>query len=597
MAIDGTGARDSKILRMSDRALTKRVRKQIIADPQAERAVLGSILIAPDALGEVVDIDLRPEDFYEPKHETIYRAMLGVSTAGKVLDIVMLDTHLSDERVLDHELYHYVHTLPNNVPTSLNAKQYGRTVLEKALERETQAIGAEITTLEMSPQEAMARLQVVEERRLLLTTRGDGLPGMVLADIERQDVRWLWRGRLARGKLAIIDGDPGQGKGFMTLDIAARITKGRPMPDSNERTKPASVILMTPEDDASDTIRPRLEAAEADLRRIRMLTTTTETDPATGQPRERFLTIPRDILLIETAVQADRAALVIIDPIMACLDAGVKTNSDSEVRAALMPLKAMAERTGCVVLLVRHFNKGGGDNALYRGGGSIAFTGLCRTTFLVAAHPDGGEKRVMASAKSNIGRLAPSLAFSLVSDPPDAMPYVGWDREPCEYDARELLTARKSDERRGMVELFKEQGKPLGAQDVADLLDITLNAAKVRLHRMHKAGEIISPSKGLYTLIAPVTNVMSVITSNPVTSVTTSHDDVVTGGLGDVTRPVTTLSLGAMRDGGYKVTEVTGLQGSEGEKTPSRSCLKCGNPLSMRPGGGWYPCTTCANGA
>ena len=414
---DGTGAK--KVVRMSDRAQSRRTRKQIIADPQAERAVLGSILIEPSELAGVIGLGLIPEDFYDNQHADIFRAMLGVSSGGQPLDIVTLDSHLSDEHILTRDLYHYTTALPNQVPTSLNAKGYARTVIEKALERETMYIGAEVTTFEMSAQEAMARLQLVEERRLTLLTPGGTLPGMILADIERQSVRWLWPQRLARGKLGIIDGDPGQGKGFMTLDIAARITRGRPMPDSNQRQAPANVVLLTPEDDAADTIRPRLEAAEADLRRIRILTTTTDTDPVTGKQRERFLTLPRDILLIETAVQADRAAFLLIDPIMAVLDPGVKTNSDSEVRAALMPLKAMAERQNIAVLLVRHLNKGGGDNALYRGGGSIAFTGLCRTAFLVAAHPDGGDKRVLASAKSNIGRLAPSLSFALTSDPPE----------------------------------------------------------------------------------------------------------------------------------------------------------------------------------
>jgi hypothetical protein len=87
--------------------------------------------------------------------------------------------------------------------------------------------------------------------------------GMIcMADVEPESIDWLWPGRVARGKITMIAGDPGLGKSTVTLDMAARVSTGRPWPDAPDVSTPVgSVILLSAEDGLADTIRPRLDAA------------------------------------------------------------------------------------------------------------------------------------------------------------------------------------------------------------------------------------------------------------------------------------------------------------------------------------------------
>src|SRR5438270_421749 len=94
--------------------------------------------------------------------------------------------------------------------------------------------------------------------------------GTLLSDIKTEQLHWLWEKRIPRGKLITLDGDPGLGKSLLTLDLAARITTGRPVPDGTPGVQ-GSVILIAPEDAATDTIKPRVEAAGGDPSHIRPL--------------------------------------------------------------------------------------------------------------------------------------------------------------------------------------------------------------------------------------------------------------------------------------------------------------------------------------
>ena len=229
--------------------------------------------------------------------------------------------------------------------------------------------------------------------------------GLLASEVEAERLRWLAPKRIAAGKITDLSGDPGSGKSTLVADVAARISRGRALPDG-ERGEPRGVVLLSAEDGPGDTIRPRLEVAQADLDRIAILTT---------KPDGGMLSIPADISLVEAWVRKVDAALVVIDPVMAYL--GRETNSfrDQDVRRALAPLAAMAERTGVAVILVRHLNKAQGMQPLYRGGGSIGIIGAARFGLLVAPDPDDPEARVLAPTKSNLAKPPASLRFRLVS--------------------------------------------------------------------------------------------------------------------------------------------------------------------------------------
>jgi putative DNA primase/helicase len=239
-------------------------------------------------------------------------------------------------------------------------------------------------------------------------------------------VAWLWRPWLPAGKLCLIDGDPGQGKSFITLDLAARLSRGDKWPDGQPGPgQPGNTLLVSCEDGVRDTVLPRLLALGADLAKVHGY----QGRLHAGLPI-RVPELPRDLPVLEVIIRETQAKLVVIDPLMAFLAASILSISDQSVRSVLTPLAALAERTGATLLFVRHLNKTGGKQAVYRGGGSIGIIASMRTAALIARHPHDREQRVLAMVKCNLGPEPKSLAFRLR---PSALEpggtEVGWEGE------------------------------------------------------------------------------------------------------------------------------------------------------------------------
>jgi hypothetical protein len=235
---------------------------------------------------------------------------------------------------------------------------------------------------------------------------------------------WLWDLRIPAGELTIIDGDPSVNKSSLLMDVAARVSTGRLMPDGSQGTR-GGVLLLLAEDSIQKTVLHRLDAAGADMQRIAV--------------PDRPVLIPRDLSKIEEIACQIRAALIVIDPIMAFL--AVDSNGDQKVRGALTPLKAFAEKSGVSVVMVRHLTKRGGVHALYRGIGSIGIVAATRSALLVARSPDEPNLRVLCQTKSNLGHLAPSLLFEPVSTP-EGVVRIEW-RGECDYGPEDLLGPRQ----------------------------------------------------------------------------------------------------------------------------------------------------------
>jgi hypothetical protein len=246
------------------------------------------------------------------------------------------------------------------------------------------------------------------------------------SEISFPPINWLWPGYLANGSLALLDGGPGLGKSLITLDLTARLTTGRPWPDGAQNAGPASVLLLC-EEDTEGVVISRLQTAAADLPRAFLWPRLT----AGSLPR-----LPSEVQRLDEALTATAAKLVVIDPIMAFLDRKVDVNTDANVRRALRPLSALAEKHRCVILLVRHLNKSEGPKALYRGGASIAFVAACRLAWLAGRSPKLEGAFVLAQQKNNYAPPQPSLAYVLPTD----APRVDW-QGPSTYLADDL-TAR-----------------------------------------------------------------------------------------------------------------------------------------------------------
>jgi len=249
-----------------------------------------------------------------------------------------------------------------------------------------------------------------------------------LQDVQAEPVSWLWPGYLPAGKVVVLDGDPGLGKSVLTLDLAARVSTGALMPDGTEPVKGA-VLILSAEDGLGDTIRPRLDAAGADCYQVITITEITYADDEDGSVYARLVSIPADLTAIEEVITSHGVVLVVIDVLMAYLGHDVNSHRDQDVRRALAPVAAMAERTGCCVLVLRHLNKSGGASAIYRGGGSIGIVGAARAGFMVGVDPadETGQRRVLAPVKCNLGPEPPALAYRVVNDEQRGCARVSWD--------------------------------------------------------------------------------------------------------------------------------------------------------------------------
>jgi hypothetical protein len=228
---------------------------------------------------------------------------------------------------------------------------------------------------------------------------------------------WLWAAILPRGKLVLLEGDPGLGKSLLALDLCARLTTGRPGPDGAPSPGPANVLILCAEDGLEDTVLPRLGALGADLDRVFTLR---PKDADAAEP----LSFPAHTGLLDAALKRTQAALVVIDPITAFLGRGVSPNQDQSIRRALAPLLRLAAQHHCTILLVRHLNKILTLQALYRGAGSIGFLALCRAAWLVAPDPNDPKRRLFAQVKNNLAAPQPSLAYSVTAAA--AGPLLSW---------------------------------------------------------------------------------------------------------------------------------------------------------------------------
>lgn len=249
-------------------------------------------------------------------------------------------------------------------------------------------------------------------RRLVLTPA---------SQIRIRPVRWLWdttppgeaptsHGRLPLNSLSIAAGGPGLGKSQFAAWMAAQVTNGT-LPGELYGT-PRSVIYAATEDSWSMTIAPRLLAAGADLDRVFRV------DVMDDERLHARLSLPIDTSLIGKAAEEYEVALLIADPLLSMIDATINDYRATEIRSALEPLVAAADRYNFSVLGLAHFTKAGGTDPLSRVAGSGAFGQLIRALIAFARQEgeDGTPEYVMSLEKNNLGREGlPSHAYTMVS--------------------------------------------------------------------------------------------------------------------------------------------------------------------------------------
>ena len=220
-----------------------------------------------------------------------------------------------------------------------------------------------------------------------------------MSDVELTPVEWLWKPYLPFGKLSVLQGNPGEGKTYFAMHLAAACTNGKLLPNM-ERMEPFNVIYQTAEDGLGDTVKPRLIEAGADLNRVLVID---DSDVQLTLSDER----------IEKAIVENNARLVIIDPIQAYLGSDVDMNRANEVRPIFMRLGQVAQRTGCAILLIGHLNKAAGMQSLQRGLGSIDIAAAVRSVMFIGKLKHDPTMRILTHEKSSLAPPGVSLAFSL----------------------------------------------------------------------------------------------------------------------------------------------------------------------------------------
>ena len=222
-----------------------------------------------------------------------------------------------------------------------------------------------------------------------------------MSEVQSQEIEWLWYPFIPYGKLTIVQGDPGDGKTTLILNIAAKLSKGEGLDNDMKLTEPMNIIYQTAEDGLADTVKPRLEKAGADCERIVVID---ESDESLSMADER----------LEEAIIQTGARMLILDPIQAYLGGGMDMNRANEARDMTKRLGALAEKYKCAIILIGHMNKASGNKAAYRGMGSIDFFAVARSVLLVGRVEGEPNIRAVVQIKNNLAQFGHPKAFELM---------------------------------------------------------------------------------------------------------------------------------------------------------------------------------------
>lgn len=265
----------------------------------------------------------------------------------------------------------------------------------------------------------------------------------MLDTVQEKPIEWLWPGRIACGKVTLIAGDPGLGKSQITAALAGVVTRGGFWPVDLVKCNSGAVVFLSSEDDAADTIKPRLVAVGADLSKCAILDAVQEVDES-GTIVKRSFNLKSDLERLARVVkEIGNVRLIVVDPITAYLG-GVDSHKNSDVRALLSPLGDFAEKNRLAILGVSHLNKSTAQDALLRINGSLAFVAAARAAFIAVKDKNDPGRRLLLPLKNNLAKDTGGLAFSIADYTLESgieTSCIEWEPEPVTMTADEALGA------------------------------------------------------------------------------------------------------------------------------------------------------------
>ena len=323
-------------------------------------------------------------------------------------------------------------------------------------------------------------------RRIMLRGESEkkAVPMIRMSEVQQTEVEWLWYPYIPFGKLTIIQGNPGEGKTFFAMQLAAACTNRRFLPQM-EPFEPFNMIFQTAEDGLGDTVKPRLLSAEADLERVLVID---DADNPLTLADER----------IENAIRENNTRLVIIDPLQAFLGANVDMNRANEVRPIFRRLADVAQATNCAIVMIGHLNKAAGSQSTYRGLGSIDITAVVRSLLFIGKVRTDPTTRVIVHEKSSLAPPGQSLAFSLGDE--KGFRWIG----AYDISAEDLLaggegskTELKQEQAAKLIEQFLSEGRKVSIAEInKEAAERGISERTVRLVRNSMGDKIASERQG-----------------------------------------------------------------------------------------------------
>lgn len=287
----------------------------------------------------------------------------------------------------------------------------------------------------------------------------------------RTEVQWIWKPYIPRGKISVIQGDPGEGKTTLALALSAFLSTGQPLPETKEDSICGEILYQSAEDAVSDTLEPRLAAMGADCSKI----------SAISVP---FNDIEKDCELLGNAIREVGAVLFVLDPLQAFIGKGNDMTRAADMRRLMSGLAVVAAETGCAIVAIGHMNKAERSKTLYRGLGSIDIAASARSVLHVGRCAENRETRVMSHIKSSLAKEGAALAFTIGDN--SAVQFIGqYDCETTESDtptddskretAKDIILKMLSDGSKPCAKIY------MACKAVGILSERTVDAAKKEL--------------------------------------------------------------------------------------------------------------------